>query len=79
MKLRVFTSKAAPTMIPAGNAGAYFGNYEFMPVDGEPNMLECDIKDEAAIDFFLDTGNFFATETRASKKKAAAKDADAAE
>jgi len=75
MKLRVFSSSPAPTEIPAGDAGNYFGKYLFVPVEGESNLLECDVKDDAAIEFFLGTGNFVAADApkkpKAEKGKAA--------
>jgi len=58
-KIRVFQTNPTDTIIPAGPAGAYFGQYEFKPVADDPNVIEADIKDVAAIDFFLDSGNFY--------------------
>jgi hypothetical protein len=66
MKIRCYTSSPADTEIPAGDAGNYFGRYLFKPCD-DPKMLECDVKDTAAVEFFLSTGNFFPADAAARK------------
>jgi len=79
-KIRVFTSSPAETIIPAGEAGAYFGQYKFVPVDGDDSVIEADVKDDAAIEFFLSTGNFFLAEDEPkAKAKRSWKSAPAAE
>lgn len=67
-KIRVFQKNPTPTVIPAGPAGAYFGQYEFRPVADDPNVIEANINDPAAIDFFLDSGNFYEFEKKRKTK-----------
>jgi len=69
-KIRVFQTNPTTTTIPAGPAGAYFGKYEFKPVADDPNVIEADINDTAAIDFFLDPDSQFYEFTPKKKPKA---------
>lgn len=69
-KIRVFQTNPTTTTIPAGPAGAYFGRYEFKPVADDPNVIEADIKDAAAIDFFLSPDSNFYEHTPKKKTKA---------